>query len=55
MKFCSVVRLSGVISALVLSSSLYGVAQAAAVKYFPANKAMGVNPDTHLVLTFPGR
>lgn len=53
MKFCSVVRLSGVISALVLSSSLYGVAQAAGVKCFPANKATGVNPDTHLVLTFP--
>jgi pectinesterase len=37
---------------LLLSTSGIAMAQAAPVKTFPANKDTGVNPDTHLVLTF---
>src|SRR5262245_23419061 len=37
---------------LVLCSTI-GLSQAPAVKRFPADRATGVNPDTHLVLTFP--
>ena len=40
------------IVALVLTSG-YAGAQAAVVACAPANRAVRVNPDTHLVLTFP--
>lgn len=43
---------SCVLSALLLFSPWHAHAQTAAIQCFPANKAAGVNPDTHLVLTF---
>ncbi len=52
MRSLTVIRLSCVVSALVLLSTLHGLAQATEVECFPANNATGVNPDTHLVLTF---
>jgi pectinesterase len=46
------IRLFGVVILFVVLSPHYGAAQAAAVTRFPADRAVGVNPDTHLVLTF---
>ena len=46
------IRVTLALSALVLLFSLGGLAQATTVACFPGNKAKGVNPDTHLVLTF---
>ncbi|MEI9979325.1 MAG: pectinesterase family protein [Edaphobacter sp.] len=46
------IRLFCVVAVLVLLSSQWSEGQAASVTCFPANKAAGVNPDTHLVLTF---
>jgi pectinesterase len=48
----AVIRLSLMLSTLVLLSAWHALAQATAVACFPANKAIGVNPDTHLLLTF---
>ena len=45
-------RVACVILALALLASLPGRAQSAVIR-FPADKTAGVNPDTHLVLTFP--
>ncbi|MDR3746516.1 MAG: pectinesterase family protein [Acidobacteriaceae bacterium] len=45
-------RLSGLFILLAVLSSWHGEAQTTAVTRFPADKAMGVNPDTHLILTF---
>ncbi len=52
MKPYSIIRLYGVVFPFVLLSPHYGAAQAAAITRFPADRAVGVNPDTHLVLTF---
>jgi pectinesterase len=52
MRAFSVTWLSCVLPALILFSALHGMAQTTKVACFPANKAAGVNPDTHLVLTF---
>ena len=37
---------------LAFLSVAHGMAQAAGVSAYPANEAVGINPDTHLVLTF---
>ncbi len=52
MRPLTVIRLSLVLSFLVLLTARHGLAQTAGVVSSPANKATGVNPDTHLVLTF---
>ena len=51
-KVCSMTRLSCFYIMLAVLLSWHGEAQTTAVTRFPADKAMGVNPDTHLVLTF---
>ncbi|MFY9936144.1 MAG: pectinesterase family protein, partial [Silvibacterium sp.] len=48
----SLIRPSCLLPILVFSSALPGLAETAGVTCFPANKAVGVNPDTHLILTF---
>jgi pectinesterase len=45
-------RRSLVLVLAVLMTAGHGLAQAPGVACFPANRAKGVNPDTHLVLTF---
>jgi len=52
MRVCSLPRVPCVLLALVVLMPGRAHAQATAVAQFPANKAVGVNPDTHLVLTF---
>ena len=54
MRPCSVIRLSCALFlfSMVLPAARFAEAQTAAVTRFPADKAAGVNPDTHLVLTF---
>lgn len=44
---------AAVFTAMVAGLPYSASAQASAPKLFPANKAANVNPDTHLVLTFP--
>lgn len=51
MSLCFVSRLSCVLT-LALFAPWHGDAQTVVAR-FPANKAVAVNPDTHLVLTFP--
>jgi hypothetical protein len=46
-------RLSRTLLLLALLIPRHGEAQTSAVTWAPANKAVGINPDTHLVLTFP--
>lgn len=44
-----------ILATLVISAAINAVhahAQTTGGRYFPANRATGVNPDTHLVLTF---
>jgi hypothetical protein len=45
-------RIEIVFGLVVLLSGWHGLAQTTGVGCFPANRARGVNPDTHLVLTF---
>jgi len=45
-------RLVGLLFVVIPFVAQRATAQATLVSYFPANKASGVNPDTHLVLTF---
>ena len=52
MKSYSLTRLSCALFLLALLTPRLGEAQAAAVACSPANKAVGINPDAHLVLTF---
>ena len=52
MRVCPLTRVPCALLALVVLIPVHAHAQAAAVTQFPANKAVGVNPDTHLVLTF---
>jgi pectinesterase len=52
MRRCCSTRLSCVLLALAFLSPRHGGAQATAVTRLPADKAVGINPDTHLVLTF---
>jgi hypothetical protein len=52
MKLCPLTRLSCAVLLVALFTPRYGEAQTASVKRFPADKEVGVNPDTHLVLTF---
>ncbi len=52
MRPLSEIRMCCVVAALMLLSTVQGAAQATRVVCFPGNKAAGVNPDTHLVLTF---
>jgi pectinesterase len=52
MRPLSVIRLPCALPFLVLLSTWHGLAQTSRIECFPANKATGVNPDTHLVLTF---
>jgi hypothetical protein len=52
LKSYSLTRLSCTLFLLALLTPRPGDAQAAAVACSPANKAVGINPDTHLVLTF---
>jgi pectinesterase len=42
------------VAALAILAGGCGQAETIAVTTFPANRAVGVNPDTHLVLTFSG-
>jgi hypothetical protein len=42
------------IAVLTFLPAVHGGAQAAGVTTYPANKAAGINPDAHLVLTFLG-
>ncbi len=53
MKPLSVIHLSYTLAILALLPAIPGTAQSVSAILFPANKATGVNPDTHLVLTFP--
>lgn len=46
------IRVPCMLAALTLMFAGPGQAQSAAVTCFPASRAAGVNPDTHLVLTF---
>ncbi|MGA1982161.1 MAG: pectinesterase family protein [Acidobacteriaceae bacterium] len=52
MRLRSMARLGCAVFLMVLGSTVYGGAQPLAVTRFPADRAVGVNPDTHLVLTF---
>jgi pectinesterase len=52
MKFISTVR-SGSIALVLFIATAAASAQAAPTAFSPANKATRINPDTHLVLTFP--
>jgi pectinesterase len=52
MRPCSLIRVACVLFTLAPLAARHGEAQTAAVIRFPADKAVGVNPDTHLVLTF---
>jgi pectinesterase len=52
MKLHHVIRLTHAIVALAILAAGLGRAEASGVTIFPANNASGVNPDTHLVLTF---
>jgi len=52
MKPCSRAHAFCALPTLAILAVGYGKAQTAAVTCFPANHAVGVNPDTHLVLTF---
>jgi hypothetical protein len=45
-------RLSFVVALFALLTAGFGVAQAGSVIVYPANHAVGINPDTHLVLQF---
>ncbi len=49
MRPCSLIRLACVLFTLAPLAARYGEAQTTAVVRFPADKAVGVNPDTHLV------
>ena len=51
MRSCRSHRLTVAAIALALVAPRDGKAQSVAARY-PANKAVGVNPDAHLVLTF---
>jgi len=46
-------RCIAVLTVCLLGISAHARAQSAAIQRFPADKATAVNPDTHLVLTFP--
>lgn len=52
MKRSSLVRVCSLLVVLPLAAAGAATAEAVTVQVFPANKAKGVNPDTHLVLTF---
>src|ERR1700678_727431 len=52
MKPCSLIHVACVLFTLVPLAARHGDAQTAAVIRFPTDKAVGINPDTHLVLTF---
>jgi len=45
-------RLALVVALFALLSAGFGVAQAGGVTVYPANHAVGINPDTHLVVRF---
>jgi pectinesterase len=45
-------RVAGVVAAMVVFAAGYAAAEIVAAQRFPTNGAKGVNPDTHLVLTF---
>jgi pectinesterase len=46
-------HLSLVVAVFMFLSSGLGEAQTAGVALYPANRAIDINPDTHLVITFP--
>jgi pectinesterase len=48
----SSIRAFSLLSVVTLAGAGLAMAEAVTVQMFPANKAKGVNPDTHLVLTF---
>ena len=52
MRVCSLPRVPCVLLTLAVLIPGYAPGQTAIVTQFPANKAVGVNPDTHLVLRF---
>lgn len=52
MRPCILIRLSCAMLFLTLSIPRHATAEGSGVTRFPADKAVGVNPDTHLVLTF---
>src|ERR1700678_600643 len=52
MKPCSLIHVACVLFTLVPLAARHGDAQTAAVIRFPTDKAVGINPDKHLVLTF---
>ena len=52
MRLCSLSHLSCSVLLLALFTPRHGEAQTTAVTRFPVNEAVGINPDTHLVLTF---
>ena len=52
MKLCGVVSIVRALAALAILSAGNLQAETAPITLFPANKAVSVNPDTHLVLTF---
>jgi pectinesterase len=54
MKPCNLARLSCALLLVALLTPRLATAQANGITRFPADKAVGVNPDTHLVLTFSG-
>jgi hypothetical protein len=49
----SATHLSFVVAMSTLLFSSVGEAQAVGVSLYPANRAVGIDPDTHLILTFP--
>jgi hypothetical protein len=53
MKLQGLTRLIQAGAALAILAAGSGRAEAAGVTFFPKNNATGVNPDTHLVITFP--
>ena len=52
-EFGHIFRRGGLLALALVLLPLSGVAQTPGPILFPANKATNVNPDTHLVLTFP--
>src|SRR5947209_16217451 len=52
MRVRGLVRGAGAVGVLALFAAGYGVSEISGVQRSPMDKAKGVNPDTHLVLTF---